>query len=221
MHNPGPLVGAALFDLDGTLVQSEDSILGCLNAFASHEVRLIPTKQFARVFGIPLSEFLSAYFPPEELYLAVARFQELYLSDWISQVQLIPGATSVLQRLQEASMPVCIASANQHRVVQSILEATGLNVLVGAYQGIEAQTPGLASKSAVVACLLKSTNIKGKCAVLIGDTPSDAIAARRNGIPFWAVTYGHGERHALEELQPQYVFSEIDSVAKMLLTRSS
>lgn len=208
---------AALFDLDGTLVYSKHSILGCLDAFTAREAQRIPRRQFSRVFGIPLKEFLTLYYPDEELPHAVDRFQELYLSDWVSSVKPVPGAALALRRLKEASFPTGIVSANQHRVVQAILEATGLGEFVDAYQGVISQRRDLTSKTDVVAYVLRTFQLRKETSVLIGDTPSDGIAARENGLPFWAVSYGYGESKALDKLRPAHSFSTISAVANQLL----
>ncbi|EXU61625.1 phosphatase [Streptomyces sp. PRh5] len=90
---------ALLFDNDGTLVSSLDSVLRCWTRWA--EEQGIAAEDFARVelHGRPADDIIAELLPADRAARARARIDELELADVPGGVKLLPGAAELLAGL--------------------------------------------------------------------------------------------------------------------------
>ncbi|MGA4847754.1 HAD family hydrolase [Streptomyces sp. G5(2025)] len=90
---------ALLFDNDGTLVSSLESVYRCWTQWAREYG--ITAEEFARVelHGRPAAEIAADLLPPEKVPGAVARIEELEVSDVADGVVLLPGTRELLESL--------------------------------------------------------------------------------------------------------------------------
>ena len=125
---------AVLFDLDGTLVQSEDlyrrgtqalldTVGRSMDELTPHERSLIPGRSalqnirfYCERFGMPG--------PAEEL--VERRMDHVCRMVEEEGVMLIPGAREILESLRLADLPVALASSSPARYVTRVLEVTAL-----------------------------------------------------------------------------------------------
>ncbi|WP_399922916.1 HAD family hydrolase [Streptomyces kanamyceticus] len=90
---------ALLFDNDGTLISSLESVYRCWTRWAREYG--ITAEEFARVelHGRPAAEIAADLLPPEKVPAAVARIEELEVSDVAGGVELLPGTRELLKSL--------------------------------------------------------------------------------------------------------------------------
>ncbi|QEV17098.1 HAD family hydrolase [Streptomyces alboniger] len=90
---------ALLFDNDGTLISSLASVYRCWTRWAREYG--ITAEEFARVelHGRPAAEIAADLLPPEKVAEAVARIEELEVSDVAGGVELLPGTRALLDSL--------------------------------------------------------------------------------------------------------------------------
>ncbi|WP_409238762.1 HAD family hydrolase [Streptomyces sp. PA5.6] len=90
---------ALLFDNDGTLVSSLESVYRCWSRWAQEYG--ITAEEFAAVelHGRPAAEIAADLLPPEKLAEAVARIDELEVADVAGGVVLLPGTRELLESL--------------------------------------------------------------------------------------------------------------------------
>lgn len=90
---------ALLFDNDGTLISSLESVYRCWTRWAREYG--ITAEEFARVelHGRPAAEIAADLLPPEKVPAAVARIEELEVSDVAGGVELLPGTRELLESL--------------------------------------------------------------------------------------------------------------------------
>ncbi|MGW0533834.1 HAD family hydrolase [Streptomyces sp. NPDC003032] len=90
---------ALLFDNDGTLISSMESVYRCWTRWAREYG--ITAEEFARVelHGRPAAEIAADLLPPERVAGAVARIEELEVSDVPGGVHLLPGTRELLDSL--------------------------------------------------------------------------------------------------------------------------
>ncbi|MFH8563350.1 HAD family hydrolase [Streptomyces sp. NPDC017988] len=90
---------ALLFDNDGTLISSLESVYRCWTRWAREYG--ITAEEFARVelHGRPAAEIAADLLPPEKVPAAVARIEELEVSDVAGGVELLPGTRELLASL--------------------------------------------------------------------------------------------------------------------------
>ncbi|MFD8284513.1 HAD-IA family hydrolase [Streptomyces sp. SID8361] len=102
---------ALLFDNDGTLVSSLDSVRRCWTRWAG-EFGIAP-EDFARVelHGRPADDIIADLLPPDRAPRARARIDELELEDVPGGVKLLPGTAELLAALPAGRWAV-VTSAN-------------------------------------------------------------------------------------------------------------
>lgn len=133
---PRPL-GGVLFDLDGTLVDTEPmhfesqlAVMGELGATMSRD-------EFTRYVGWAEEPFWAAVarvhgldVPPREL--AERRTVALLEIFERREVPVLPGAREALEWLRDGGVPVAVASSSPRRQIEATLSATGLRELIAA-----------------------------------------------------------------------------------------
>ncbi|MFH8290511.1 HAD family hydrolase [Streptomyces sp. NPDC018059] len=90
---------ALLFDNDGTLISSLESVYRCWTRWAREYG--ITAEEFARVelHGRPAAEIAADLLPPEKVPAAVARIEELEVSDVAGGIEPLPGTRELLESL--------------------------------------------------------------------------------------------------------------------------
>ncbi|MFI1396714.1 HAD-IA family hydrolase [Streptomyces sp. NPDC020681] len=115
---------ALLFDNDGTLVSSIESVHRCWTRWA-HEYS-ITAEDFARVelHGRPAAEIAADLLPAHVVPEAVARIEQLEVEDVAGGVVLLPGTAELLDRLPADRWAV-VTSATR-RLAEARLEDVGI-----------------------------------------------------------------------------------------------
>ncbi|MGI5400198.1 HAD family hydrolase [Streptomyces sp. CA-135486] len=123
---------ALLFDNDGTLVSSIESVHRCWTRWASEYG--ITAEDFARVelHGRPAAEIAADLLPADVVPGAVARIEQLEVDDVVGGVVLLPGTAELLDRLPADRWAV-VTSATR-RLAEARLEEVGIRpkVLIAA-----------------------------------------------------------------------------------------
>ncbi|MEU4895853.1 HAD-IA family hydrolase [Streptomyces sp. NPDC044780] len=112
---------ALLFDNDGTLVSSLDSVLRCWTRWA--EECGIAAEDFARVelHGRPADDIIADLLPADRRPWARARIDELELADVPGGVKLLPGTAELLAGLPAGRWAV-VTSANRKLAEARLVE---------------------------------------------------------------------------------------------------
>lgn len=215
MNTPLRLV---IFDLDGTIVDSQANIVRAVEEVAS--VLDVPTptlSQIPLVIGLSLDEALLRLFPdidPEihERMGATYResFKRLRASPDYNE-PLFPGTLEALDALTEEGFLLGIATGKAQRGVDYLLKRHGLE---GRF--VTSQTPDTAPGKphpGMVLNALKETGVDAKNAVMIGDTAFDIQMAQAAYVSSIGVSWGN---HPPDELIQAGAHRMIDHLDDLL-----
>jgi phosphoglycolate phosphatase-like HAD superfamily hydrolase len=202
-----------LFDIDGTLLNSRDTVH--YHAF-HHAVAKVFGLEF-RLDGIPVHGNTDVGIL--RAYLDQARLPE---SEWRSRLpealelmsegvernaenlcpEVCPGIRDLLERLAHQGKLLGVASGNLERVGWAKLEACGLRsyFTFGAFSGALEKRDDVIADGIRQARQLSSENAT---ICVIGDTPADIRSAHANGIPAVAVATGIYGVDELAACQPE------------------
>lgn len=215
-----------LFDLDGTLMASEEGITKSLQkalaALDIHEKQ----KNLSHFIGPPLNLELAAtyHMTDDDIYRTVSLFRERYETVGLCEAHPYPGIPELLRKLQGYGCRLAIASSKPQDVMLRVAAHFGLSpyfsVLCGGRVEDELENrTGKDNKAAVirnVLALLKTEKSIGQ-AVMIGDSPYDILGAHANRLPSIAVTYGYGNKKSLQAAAPTYIVDSVEELAEILL----
>ncbi|MRG59860.1 HAD hydrolase-like protein [Agromyces sp. CFH 90414] len=187
---------AVLFDLDGTIVDSETEITNSLAHTFSSMGLPVPDDEALRAFvGPPLLDSLrmTAGFTDADAWEALNVYRDHY-ADHLLASPVFPGVAGVLERLHAAGVPVALATSKPESMARRVLDHAGLasyfTVIAGASDDEERST-----KADVVAHALgglQALGIDTSHAVMVGDRGYDTLGAAANGVPTILVEWGYG-----------------------------
>lgn len=212
---------AILFDLDGTIINSEEGITKCvqyaLRNFGIEEPDLSKLRCF---IGPPLEPmFMEKYgFDKEKAWQGVVKYRERFDVYGILECEIYEGVADAIRYLKNAGYVLAIASSKPESACKIIIENLGLTKYFDMIVG-SSLDGSISSKEEVLEELgrrMADRNISKKEMCLIGDTKFDAIGATAFGIPCIGVSYGFGTRESLEENGAVVVFDKIEEVVKYI-----
>jgi sugar-phosphatase len=199
---------ALLFDNDGTLLSSVESVYRCWTRWAREYG--ITAEQFAAIelHGRPAAEIVADLLPAEKIAEAVARIEELEVEDVPNGgVHLLPGTRELLDSLPAGRWAV-VTSAGR-RLAEARLAAVGIDppLLITA----DDITRGKPDPEPFLLAAAKLGADPARCVVL-EDAPAGLAAGRAGGMTTVALTTTH-EAH---ELTADVVVKDLSAVAALV-----
>lgn len=188
-------IRTVIFDLDGTLVDSAPSICDSLReALAKRHVTPI-VEVDASLVGPPLMQTLhraSGIDDPLELEMLAAAFRDHYDNVACLSCQPFPGIRALLESLEGLGLDMAIATNKRILPARNILDRLGLSRFFTRIASLDAYTPALPDKGALLATILRQTGSQAAATCYVGDTQGDRIAAEVNGLHFAFAGWGYG-----------------------------
>jgi HAD superfamily hydrolase (TIGR01509 family) len=176
-----------LFDVDGTLVDSNDAHAHAWVEALREAGHDVPFEKVRRLIGMGGDQLL-----PEAAGLAAEsdagraiaeRRGALFREKHLPHLQALPGARDLVLRLRHDGYALAAASSAQPEELQALLRIVGVDGVIR-----EKTSAGDVEESKpepdVVMAALRKLRLPASAAVLIGDTPYDREAARRAGVAF-------------------------------------
>lgn len=214
-----------LFDLDGTLTDSQEgitkSVQYALKAFGIEEPDL---KKLTPFLGPPLqNSFMEIYgFSQEDAAKAVALYRERFAPIGIFENSVYPGISDMLENLKEKGVLLAVASSKPECYVRQILAHFDVEKYFDVVVGSELDGRR-SQKEEVVEEALKRLGIltisvdkrKAACA-MIGDRKFDLQGAKAHFFTGVGVSYGYAPAGELEEEGADYIAGTVGELAQYL-----
>ncbi len=176
---------AAIFDVDGTLVDSVDlHAAAWQRAFAQfgHEVSFIDARGQIGKGGDKLMPVFLSEAEQEDHAEAMEQFRTaLFRREYMPLVRPFTAVPELMRRCREAGLKVAVASSAKQEELDVYLEVAGIADLIDASTCSDDVGESKPDPDIFLAAL-KKLGVAASDAVAIGDTPYDAIAAGRAGM---------------------------------------
>ena len=213
------MIRAVLFDLDGTLADSEALIAaGIVRALAEHGYEVTP-RQVLAILGPPMTEMVTMLVGPvtDEQYTGI---RAAYLRDYhdiqLPNVQPLPGAPALLDALKARSIPLAIVTNKIESGAHDQVAALGWTARFATVIG--ADTAGLAKPYPDPALLaLARLAVDAHDAAFVGDTGADMECATAAGIPVRIGIAHVRTPEALRAAGATHIAHHLDDAAAVLL----
>lgn len=174
-----------IFDLDGTLIDSCDSILICIAETLRAISRRPQVKIEASLVGPPLLNVFSKLLSVEDhsiIEVAVDKFKDLYDSIYFDYCKPFPNAAEYFSGPQIKRNYLV---TNKRRIpTDKILRKFGWATYFDKIYTSDLYTTDMPDKRAVISKILESSQLRKDRCVYIGDTVEDQKAALLAGISF-------------------------------------
>lgn len=185
---------AYIFDLDGTLLDTSPGVFAAFRGALARLGRPEPTDEIlAGTIGPTLkSSFVNLFGVPEEAAEdAVRIYREEYAAGAMFHAERYDGMAELLQILKEKGCALGVASYKLESYIEPVLERFDLAAYFDVFCGVRDEWE---SKAQIIGRCLSGLSCPPQQAVMIGDSPYDAIGAKEAGIAFIGAGYGFGFR---------------------------
>jgi len=192
-----------LFDVDGTLVDSQVSIVAAMTA--TFEVARLPVPARARILsivGLSLDHAMQRLAPDAPSHDdLVTGYKQAYHTQRLQDVSnkgspLYPGALDTLRQL--ATLPdvlLGVATGKSQRGLDALLTAHGLETMFVTRQ-VADHHPSKPHPS-MIETAMAETGVTRDATVMIGDTSFDMDMAQAAGVAGIGVSWGYHDRASL------------------------
>lgn len=222
------MLSAALFDFDGTLVDTTELIYQSLR-HASREVlgHEPPREILMANVGQPLPQQMVALIEkeagnPGEADSLVRELMESYRNqNGVLHEDLIeefPGVEEALARLREAGIGIAVVTSKRRASVELAIETfPGLGNVTNHFITMEDTDEHKPKPAPLLRGLELLGGVPVEEAAYVGDSPHDVDAAHAAGVTSVAISWGAFPLEVLKAKQPDYLVPDIDSAVDALL----
>jgi pyrophosphatase PpaX len=206
-----PPYRCALFDIDGTLVDTVELIVRALDhTFRKHLGVQISRDELRRTIGLPLHRQVRLFdhlvdFVPD--HRAMEADEIAYYESHRHLEQVIPEAVEALKEAKRAGMRVALVTSKNRLELETFLPRLNVNGWIDAVvSSSDVARPKPAPEPVQVA--LKRLQASPSEAIFVGDTIYDIQCAREAGVRVIAVGWGAHPVEVLRAERPDWLFEE-------------
>ena len=198
----------AIFDLDGTLVDSFPWFLRTINDVADRfGFRRVRDEDVEGLRHASTREILSRLEVPVWKLPAIARYARRLKAEAASEISLFAGTEPMLRRLSENGVQLALVTSDSEVNARQKL---GASAALFRYFDCAASVFG---KPAKFRRVIRRAGVSPENVISIGDEVRDIEAARAVGIACGAVSWGYAAPAALQALAPDYMFAQMGEIA--------
>lgn len=213
-----------IFDVDGTLIDSQHHILSAMQSACASVDAVPPTREAVlSIVGLSLPEAVLRLMPdaPQnqrdhmiEAYKAAFMSQREDLGPEAAS-PFYPGALETLQKLHAVDDHILgIATGKSRRGLDSILEGHGLSHMFLTQQ-VADDHPSKPHPSMILKAL-KDSGVESQNAVMIGDTSFDMEMAKAAGVGRVGVNWGYHSQGDVAEAGAEVILQGYDELIPYL-----
>jgi HAD superfamily hydrolase (TIGR01509 family) len=188
------MIGAILFDVDGTLVDSNDLHAAAWQEAFRHFGIVLPYDRIRGQVGKGGDNLIPSLLPPE----IVDRLQEdiedfrsdLFAQDYLHRVRPIPGVVELFRKLHADDIGIVLATSAGKEELDFHINRLGCRDLLLAATSRDDVERSKPCPDIFTAALAKVAPFGPDEAIVVGDTPYDAAAATKAGLRAVAVRSG-------------------------------
>lgn len=210
-----------LFDLDGTLVDSQEGVTRCVQyALEAFGIRREPD-ELTCFIGPPLCQQFMAYAGWDEAQgqRAVEKYRERYRGIGIYENTVYAGLPALLARLKQAGRTLAVATSKPEAFAREILRHYQMDTYFDEITGSEFDGRRVAKADVIEEALRRlgvTPSDRGNV-LMIGDRRHDVDGAHACGIPCIGVGFGYAPPGELEQAGADFLADTVDALAMQLL----
>ncbi|HEV7500989.1 MAG TPA: HAD family phosphatase [Vicinamibacteria bacterium] len=198
--------GAALLDLDGTLIDSNDAHARAWSRALARFGHRVSASRIRRHIGKGGSELLREFVTRAERHFrgeAMGRTQTKEFLKGFARIEPFEGAARAVREMRRAGVRVVLASSADRRVVERALRRLRLDAVIDGFtcaDDVEKAKPF----EDVFSLAIARFRLAARRPVAIGDTPYDIAAAHQLGVPCIALFSGGFPRKSLASADARF-----------------
>ena len=207
------------FDWDGTLFDSTQIIVRCIQAAVKDVGGKVPTDQAAAyVIGLGLAQALAHAAPdvPKDKYPLLGERYRHHYQLHVDDLSLFDGVLPLLAELKVRGYLLAVATGKSRHGLDEALQSAQLKGVFDASRTAD-KTAGKPDPK-MLAELMAELGTQPQRTLMVGDTTHDLQMALNAGCPSLAVSYGAHEPSAFAALKPLHIAHSVQDMHHWLLT---
>ncbi|MEP2989863.1 MAG: HAD-IA family hydrolase [Parasphingorhabdus sp.] len=211
----------ALFDCDGTMVDSQHNICASMDlAFVKHDLTPPDHHLVRRIVGLSLQEAVRQLLPEAEQDLVMS-LTESYKDGFLALREaggihepLYDGLANLIDRLEDDGWMLGVATGKSDRGLNFVVEAHGLKDRFVTLQTADRHPSK--PHPAMVELAISEAGASTETTAMIGDTSFDMEMAVNAGTRAIGVDWGYHDTHELIEAGAEIVAKDMDHLYGIL-----
>lgn len=214
---------AALFDLDGTLVDSLRDIADSMNAvLAAHDYPTHPRNAYRLFVGDGMTTLVRRVLPesavtPDRVRDLETRLRETYAERWRDHALPYPSIPAMLDRLVREGREIGVMSNKPDPFTRAMVEHVFPDIPWAHIRGAREHVPVKPGPEGGLD-LLREWNRPPRDVWYVGDTRTDILFARHTGMPSIGVTWGFRDRDELAAHGADHIVNTPEELADRILS---
>jgi len=188
-------ITTVLFDLDGTIVDTNDLIIdSCMHALSGHVPEGFGREQIIPLMGEPLAQQMRKFTGREDVSALVKAYREYNLANHDERVSLFPDVRETLGKLKEAGLRLGVVTTKMRETTIRALKLLEIYSYMDALvtlDDVEHAKPHPEPVAKAIAALGSEPSET----LMVGDSSVDVVSASRAGaVPIGVAWSLKGER---------------------------
>jgi HAD superfamily hydrolase (TIGR01509 family) len=197
------VIEAVIFDVDGTLVDSNDFHVRAWDRAFRQFGKQFPVEKLRENVGKGADQYLPSFLSPEELETIGPKIDklrsEIFQKKYLPQVRPFPNVRDLLERIRRDEKRIALASSGKKNDLRVIKKIAEIEDLVDCEVSADEADRSKPAPDLFAATLQKLDNLRADRAIAVGDTPYDAQAANKVGVPTIGLLCGGFSEQKLRE----------------------
>ncbi|BCI53372.1 haloacid dehalogenase [Mycolicibacterium litorale] len=212
-HSTAGSAPAVLFDIDGTLVDSNYLHVHAWHRSFADEGLTVESWRVHRSIGMDGSTLLDALVPDadDDARKRLKEGHSRYYLESKGLLRLLPGARALLEKVHELGLQVVLATSapeDELKVLREVLDSEDVIAAMTSGEDVDTAKP----QPDIVHIALERAGVDTGRAVFVGDAVWDIEACQRAGVPSIGVLSGGVSRGELTEAGARAVFENAEDL---------
>jgi HAD superfamily hydrolase (TIGR01509 family) len=195
------MIRAVIFDVDGTLIDTVDLHAACWVEALEHFGVEVPFEDMRVQIGKGGDQILHGLVPPDMIEQQGERIRafrsDLFKREYMRKARPFPGVRDLFKRIRASGQRAVLASSGTAGEVERYKEIAGIADLIDDATSSDDAERSKPFPDIFQAAFAKLAPLRRDEAVVVGDTPYDAEAARKAGLKSVGVLCGGFPEEAL------------------------
>lgn len=216
MNKQGNIIKAVIFDIDGTLIDSNDAHAESFVAAFKKFGKTVPFVELKWLIGMGADKILEKYLTPKEIEdfgedLTECR-KQIFLKDYLPKVEVFPKMRLLLEKIKRDGKRIALASSASREELDKYHGLLKIDDLLDKETSSDDAEESKPAPDIFQAAFGKLKNIEKSEVIVIGDTPYDAEAAVKAKLKIKGVKSGGWSRARLLEKGCSEVYENIGEI---------